>query len=161
MLEIIKTTNQLNIAQLFSVYEESILENADRFSMSRRQAEDAFLAYLEDDFFRQKDAFYAVWSADNIYQCALRLEPFKDGLLLEALETLPVARKKGYATELLNAVLRFLQGKDCKVVYSHVNKRNKASLAAHRKCGFQILSDVATYIDGTVTQESFTFGYYL
>lgn len=161
MLKIIESIRQLNIDQFFLVYGESIRENAERFSMSLRQAENAFLAYLEEDFFGQKDAFYAVWVADDAYQCALRLEPFQDGLLLEALETKPNARRKGYASALLNATLEWLKSGDYKVVYSHISKRNKASLNTHIKCGFQVCADVANYIDGTVTQNSFTLRYKL
>jgi GNAT superfamily N-acetyltransferase len=161
MLKIIKSMSQLNIDQFLLVYEESIRENAERFSMNQRQAENAFLDYLEEDFFGQKDAVYAVWVADDAYQCALRLERFQDGLLLEALETKPSARRKGYASALLFATLEWLKCGDYKVVYSHVNKRNASSLNTHIKCGFQICSDVATYVDGTVTQNSFTLRYKL
>ena len=156
MLEIIKTIKKLNIEQILQVYEESILANAEQSSMGKRQAEDAFYAYLEDDFFRQPGAFYAVWKDMNTYQCALRMEPYKDGLLLEALETAPNARRKGYATALMKGTLDFLRGSENKIVYSHVDKRNKASLTLHQKCGFRIDADTATYIDGTVTQNSYT-----
>ena len=84
---------QLNTEQLIAVYDESIRENSERFLISKWQGEDAFLSYLEEDFFRQKSAFYAIWLVENSYQSALRLEPYRDGLLLEALETAPNARR--------------------------------------------------------------------
>lgn len=161
MLKIIKSMKQLNIGQMLAVYEESIRENGERFSLSNRQAEDRFLSYLEEDFFRQQGAFYAVWSVNNVYQSALRLEPFKDGLLLEALETAPNARRQGYAVALMQGVLEQLKESKYRTVYSHVNKRNRASFMLHQKCGFRIISDSATYIDGTVTQNSYTLCYHL
>lgn len=156
MLEIIKTIKKLNIEQILQVYEESILANAEQSSTGKRQAEDAFYAYLEDDFFRQPSAFYAIWKDADIYQCALRIEPYRDGLLLEALETAPTARRKGYAIALMKGVLDYLKDSEYKIIYSHVEKRNRASVKLHQKCGFQICSDSATYIDGTVTQNSYT-----
>ena len=161
MLEIIKSMKQLNIGQIIGVYEESIRENAERFSLTNQQAEDGFLSYLEEDFFRQQGAFYAVWSVNNVYQSALRLESYRDGLLLEALETAPNARRQGYGAALLEGVLKQLKESKYKVVYSHISKRNRASLNLHKKCGFSIISDSATYVDGTVTQNSYTLCYNL
>ncbi len=159
MLEIIKTQKQLNMPQLFCVYEESVQENAEHFSVGKRQAEDAFYAYLEEDFFRQPGAFYAIWSENHIYQSALRMEPYRDGLLLEALETAPEARRKGYAIALIKGVLDYLGESEYEIIYSHVAKQNKASLLLHEKCGFRIYADTAVYIDGTVTQNSYTLRY--
>ena len=161
MLKIIKTMGELNTHQLMAVYAESIRENCERFSMEMQQGENAFLDYLSEDFFRQKGAFYAAWSVEDVYQCALRLEPYADGLLLEALETAPHARRQGYATALMQAVLEHLQTKNQKAVYSHVNKRNKASLNLHKKCGFAVIADSAKLLDGTVTQNYCTLCYRL
>ena len=159
MLKIIKSMQQVNINQILGVYEESIQENAERFSLSNQQAENGFISYLDEDFFRQKGAFYAIWLDDGEYQSALRLEPYREGLLLEALETAPHARRRGYATELLKGVIEHLMDSEYKTIYSHVNKRNRASLDLHLHSGFRIISDSATYIDGTVTQNSYTLRY--
>ena len=156
MLKIVKNTRELNITHFLRVYEESIRENSERFSTSVQKAEDAFLAYLEDDFFRQRDAFYAFWIVDGIYKSALRMEPYRDGLLLQALETAPDDRGHGYAEALMKEVLAYLEHTEFKVIYSHVDKQNRASYNVHMKCGFFVHSDVATYIDGTVTNKSYT-----
>jgi len=73
------------------------------------------------------------------YVSALRLEPYRDGLLLEALETAPEQRRKGFAAALIRAVQCFLEGKT--KLYSHVDKRNLSSLKVHEKCGFRIVSE--------------------
>lgn len=135
---------ELNTEQLLNVYKE---QNWD---------ETEFLSYLREDFFRQKGAFYAVWIEDYAYKAAVRFCPYKDGLLLHSLETAPADRKKGYASSLLLETLRHLQTSDFRTVYSHIEKRNKESLSLHKKCGFAIISDSATYLDGTVTQYSNT-----
>lgn len=167
MLKIIGKIGELNTHQLLDVYTQShtdygrkcLPELSSHEQLTRAQED--FLSYLREDFFQQKDAFYAVWIVDGIYQSALRLEPYRDGMLLQALETAPNARRKGYASSLIAEVLKNLQGSSYKAVYSHVEKRNIPSLAVHKNCGFQKLSDSATYIDGTVTQKSCTLCYYL
>lgn len=142
----------MNTEQLLAVYSQGLLKDPHQ----KGSAEQEFLCYLREDFFRQKGAFYAVWTVENVYQSALRLEPYADGLLLEALETAPDARRKGYAYHLLSEVLKHVQTLGCKIVYSHVEKRNRVSLHLHDQCGFVRLSDFAVYIDGTVTQNSCT-----
>lgn len=156
MLKIIKTMGELNTEQLIGVYAESIRENAERFSMDQYQGENAFLDYLSEDFFRQQGAFYALWTEDGVYRSALRLEPYRDGLLLQALETAPNARRCGYAAKLMIAVLENTNGK---AVYSHISKRNKASMDLHKKCGFVVIADFADLLDGTVSQSYYTLCY--
>ena len=112
-------------------------------------------------FFALDKAKYFIWAPLGRYAAALRVEPYKEGLLLEALETAPNARREGYGAALLQAVLRELKESEYQIVYSHVNKRNRASLNVHKKCGFSIISDSATYVDGTITQNSYTLCYNL
>lgn len=167
MLEIIKTMSMLNPEQLMAVYLEGNRKNGaskfrdDNPAEQLKKAENSFLSYLRDEFFCQQDVVYCVWVVDGVYRSALRLEPYGDGLLLEALETAPDNRRKGYACGLLKAVLEYLCSTAYKCVYSHVDKRNTASLGVHFKCGFQQISDSATYIDGSVTQNSYTLCYCL
>lgn len=167
MLSVISSMSQLNIEQLMAVYLEGNIENGEEYfpdlnsDEQIKKAELSFIAYLRDDFFRQKDAAYYMWVVDGVYEAALRLEPYKDGLLMEAVETAPGSRRRGYAHSLICAVFSYLKDKSAKVIYSHVNKRNLPSLRLHEKCGFHRISESATYIDGTVTQNSCTMCYYL
>lgn len=162
MLKIITTLEQLHFGNLMYVYEESNLENAGvffpdmDFNLAVLNTEQNFYAYLRDIFFTTEGAFYAVWEQKGAYVCALRMEPYQDGLLLEALETAPLQRKKGYATDLLKAVCAYLKRRGCCVIYSHVSKDNAASLRAHAACGFHRLLEYAVYIDGSVRMDSCT-----
>jgi len=144
MLKLIYTMAELDTDQLLGIYKE---HNWDEWD---------FLSYLREDFFRQKDAVYAVWVEDSEYKSAVRLERCRDGALLHSLETAPEERRKGYAYNLLIHFLDCLRAADCKSIYSHVEKHNQASLALHIKCGFEIIADTAVYLDGTVTQNSNT-----
>jgi GNAT superfamily N-acetyltransferase len=148
------------------LYFEGNCENAkgkyqnDDLNVAILKVEQDFYQYLREVFFATEGAIYAVWEEQGAYLSALRLEPFSDGLLLEALETHPEYRRKGYAKKLIDAVLPNLRHKNIKAVYSHVNKRNTASLQTHISCGFQRISEQATYIDGSVTKTSCTMGFW-
>ena len=107
-------------------------------------------------FFTIKDAFYAVWIERNQYIAALRIEPYRDGMLLEALETSQKNRRQGYATKLLSAVLPVIKNIGYEKLYAHVSKEKAASLRVHEKCGFNIKSDNAVLIDGSVTDDCCT-----
>ena len=151
MLHIVRSMKELNFAQLMEVYAESNRENGDEFyphmpeGQRLLQAEQDFYQYLRESFFKTEGAYYALWEQDGRYVCALRIEPYKDGVLLEALETAPEHRCRGYAKQLMEAVLA---GE--KKVYSHVGKKNGPSLRVHEKCGFRRILEQAMYIDGSV-----------
>lgn len=160
MLFIAHSLGELNFRQLMDVYEEGNLENAAEFypNAPKNQwpllAEQAFHQYLKECFFPTHGARYCIWAAEDKYVSVLRLEPYQDGLLLEALETLPTERQKGYATALLKAVLAHCPNEK---IYSHVGKKNLASIKTHEKCGFRRILEHAVYADGSVLQNSCTF----
>ncbi len=159
MLLIIDKLKELNFSQLMDVYEEGNRENAEEFwpDMDAGQqilrAEQEFHQYLREIFFPTQDAVYCIWQERGKYVSALRLEPYRDGLLLEALETAPAHRRKGYALHLIQAVQMTYPDRK---IYSHVSKRNVASLRTHEKCGFQRIAENAVYADGSVTDRSCT-----
>ena len=159
MLILTKSMREISFGSLMEVYRESCQENGQEFwprETPERQlslAEQDFYDYLTRCFFATDGAVCAIWQVDGRYVSALRLEPYRDGLLLEALETAPDCRRKGYAQTLLRAVLE--QYADVKI-YSHVGKRNAASLSVHEKCGFRRIREHAVYIDGSVNDRSCT-----
>ena len=164
MLVICKKLHQIRFGQLMAVYEDGNRENGQdcypNLSAGEQmlRAEQDFYQYLQDDFFSAEEAAYYLWQINNRYVSALRLEKYRDGLLLEALETIPENRGKGYASFLIRAVQQLpeLEGKK---IYSHVGKMNAASLKTHQKCGFEIISDRAVYIDGSVNDRCYTLCY--
>lgn len=162
MLLAASTLEEISFPQLMEVYRQTNLENGKilaPFDPEARQlqlAEADFYDYLHDSFFRQPSAQYMVWVEDGCYTSALRLEPYRDGLLLGALETAPEQRRRGCATRLIWAVQGELTHRGDVKLYSHVHKKNLASLTVHGNCGFQIIQDSATYLDGTVSAGAFT-----
>lgn len=162
MLILAKSIGELSFSSLMEVYRESCRENGQEFwprETPERQlalAEQDFYGYLSESFFRVQGAVYMIWQLDGRYVSALRLEPYRDGLLLEALETAPDCRRRGYARELVRAVLEQHAGMK---VYSHVGKKNIASLRTHEACGFRRIQEYAVYIDGSVNDRCCTLCY--
>ena len=162
MLQIAKSFRELDFGKLMAVYEEGNRENGLENYPDEPQArqmflqEENFYQYLREVFFVTPGAVYALWESDGQYQAALRLEPYKDGLLLEALETAPAYRRQGYGRLLIQAVQAQFADKR---IYSHVHKKNLPSLAIHEACGFQRISEQATYIDGSVNSRCCTLCY--
>lgn len=157
MLLIAKSLRELNFRALMEVYIEGNLEKAEMSGLGVNQgllqAEQDFYQYLRECFFAVQGAVYAVWVEAEEYVSAVRFEPYRDGVLLEALETHPQHRRKGYACQLIRTALAQL--KPVKV-YAHVSKKNTASLAVHKHCGFTVIRDCAAYIDGSVNHKAVT-----
>ena len=161
MLHLVTQRNDFNFSALMAVYAESNLQNGASLApflpegQQVLQAEQDFYQYLTEVFFKTAGAIYAIWEEQGRYVSALRLEPYKDGLLLAALETAPEDRKKGYGERLIRAVQGAIPGK----IYSHVSRNNPASLRLHQKCGFSQILDYAKYIDGSIARTAVTFQY--
>lgn len=158
MVFIADSLSDLSFSKLMEVYLEGNMEKAreeyNGFSeyVGLRLAEQDFYQYLRECFFTTPGARYAVLEEKDAYRSAVRWEPFMDGVLISALETAPSERRKGHAEILLREVLLRIDTK----VYSHVSKKNTASLALHKKCGFQIVADRARYLDGSVNSRAYT-----
>lgn len=148
MLFLASGLNQLNFSSLMAVYEET----NQKSGQTLLQAELNFYQYLSQCFFTTSGAVYAIWQEKGQYISALRLEPYQDGLLLAALETMPAYRNQGYGEKLIRAVQEQFPQK----IYSHVSRRNAPSLTVHQKCGFAQILDYAKYIDGSVDRNAVT-----
>ncbi len=163
MIERIDRLGNLQFGQLMMVYEESNRYNGEENYpyLSREEqlmaAEQDFYRYLEV-FFKEYDGFVLILSHGSRYLSALRAERYKDGYLLEALETLPDQRNKGYGEELVRALLAWANERNIPI-YSHVSKSNFPSLSVHKKCGFHKVLDYAVYIDGSVNERAYTMCY--
>lgn len=163
MLYIANHIQQLKYGQLMEVYAEDLQKVAckvhGKLSLNEGlfAAEQDFYAYLQDVFFETEGAYCAFWVENDTYCSGLRLEPWKDGLVLCGIATRPDRRRKGYAYKLLMQVLEQLP---CGTkVYSHIDKRNAASLALHHKVGFRLHEDCAEMLDGSFLHNFCTFFY--
>lgn len=127
--------SELDLKELSAVYCEEVFLGHDSFY------DDVY------DYFSEQIGGYAVWQEDGRYVCALRFEPYRDGILISCLQTRENFRRKGYAQKLISSVRSQFQ----KPLYSHVEKKNLPSRKLHGQCGFEVIADTATLLDGTVT----------
>lgn len=140
MLKVIRSLNQLDVAQLQQLYDAS-----------------SYSAFYDSliGFFEEPRAYICIWQVNEHYVSALRIEPFQDGWLVAGLETAAMHRRKGYAKALLTAVINQLPP-DAKL-YSHIEIRNEPSIAVHKACGFAMVLDYAKLLDGSVSTNFHTF----
>lgn len=167
MLQWIHTMEQLDFNALMEVYVEACIENGQEFwpdlsgDEQIRRSQEHFHTYLNEQFFTKPGAVYAVWLVEGRYVSALRLEPKWDGLLMEALETRPDARKLGYASALIRAVQEDIhtilpEHTLSTKLYSHVRKTNLPSLRTHERCSFVRHLDYIRRYDGTTNDNLYT-----
>ena len=143
MLTVAKSMGQLRFSQLAEVYETETLE-----------AEQALYDFLRHDFF--PNGICCLWEEKGRYVAALRLQPWKDGWLLDGLQTHRDHRRKGYAKAL---VLASLEKANVEKVYVHIQRQNAPSIALHTACGFHKILPYATYLDGSVYHSADTYLY--
>ena len=162
MLILATSLKDLRFAQLMEVYADSNRERAEQWPdlppmFALEQAEQEHRQYLREVFFSTPGAVCAVWEEAGTYISALRLEPYRDGLLLAGLETASQYRRRGYAGLLIRQVQEVLARQGTVKLYSHVRKDNTASLKTHDSCGFRKISDRACYLDGSVDSRCSTY----
>lgn len=151
-MEIIITNKKSDIDfdKLMEVYYESNMENIEKSSYFSVESIDAFrekeifdnykkdyINYLKEDFLANKENYIAIIRNKDTYLSALRLHYEEDCYLIEALETNPDFRNRGYGEKLLKSVLIKFPKKT--VFNSEVGLNNKKSLGLHKKLGFKIL----------------------
>ena len=149
MLYQIEVFNQIDGRKLMDLYQEGNIENIDYFYPETDDREGAltriennFLEYIEKDFLAKPGNAYWILEEEGAWVSALRLYKIEDGFYyIEALETHPEYRRKGYAVKLLNGVIGALKEKGSFKLCDNVRKRNDASLNTHKKCGFTIAAD--------------------
>ena len=157
MLRVVTKMGQLPFEALKQIYLQSHTKAANEDYPNRPdgllQAEMDFYDYLRNTFFHVEGAYYCLWEEDGTPVCALRLEPYREGLLLTGLEAHPQHRGKGYATALMASALEKV---NCPV-YSHIERRNAASIRVHEKCGFEKVTNFAVLLDGSVSPKADTY----
>lgn len=149
MLKVVRSMKELPFGQLMQVCGETY----------DVVAEQDFYEYLRQCFFHTPSAVYCLWMEQEQCVSALRLEPWRNGWLLTGLETAPDRRGWGHASALIRAVQAFLGEQGPVRLYSHIDKRNAASIRTHEKCGFCKISNHAVYIDGSVDTRGATYLY--
>ena len=169
MLLELQNYNSIDERKLMDIYSESNYENTDYFYpdeadklVAVKKVEAGFMHFLENDFYSHPEACYWVLEEDGIWMSALRTCKIREGLYyLEALETRPDQRKKGYGSFLLSQVIEKLKKYGPFRLCDCVSKKNTASLKTHEKCGFRIISDTGyDYLHNENDEYDYGLAYY-
>ena len=150
------------------IYIEGSMENAREkypdaadLSTAIKEEEASFVDFLQDFFSHPENAYY-VLEEDHMPVSAARLSKIDNFYYLEALETSPNYRKKGYASRLLTEIISFLHKQGSVDIRDCVSKTNTASLATHKKCGFQIAEENGIYYpSNTVNVKTYGMRYFI
>lgn len=168
MLIKITEYRKVDTGKLMDVYAESNFENTDFFypdetdkEAAVQKVEAGFLDFLKNDFFRKTDAAYWILETDGVWVSAVRTCRIQDGLYyMEALETRPDSRRKGYGAGLLSSVVASMKEKASFRLCSCVSKKNLASLKTHEKSGFRVVSEEGyDYLRGEADDHAFGMEY--
>lgn len=155
--------------RLMDVYSEGNLKNASYFYPEETDIEaavdkvkDGFMEFLQKDFFAHDDATYWVLEENGAWVSALRTCMVKPGTYyLEALETPPAQRNRGFASKLMLEVLETMKQEGSFQLYDCVSKKNTPSLKTHLKCGFTIATeDGYDYLNNAVEVRDYGMVYY-
>ncbi len=130
-----RMVHSVYIEASYEIAKEKNPELAD-LSDAIKKEEFYFVEKFLGKFMSKNENTYYVLEENNKWVSALRLTKFEDFYYMEALETAPEYRKKGYACKLIQEVIRYLG--EGVVIRSNVRKTNTASLVTHKKCGFVI-----------------------
>ena len=134
-----------------SVYAEASYEIAKSkypemqdLSKAIQEEEKYFVEKFLGKFMSKEENTYYVWEVNREWVSALRLTKLDGFYFMEALETAPEHRRKGYACELIKMTIKKLEKEGTVTIRSNVRKTNRASLTTHKKCGFIIEEENGT-----------------
>lgn len=134
LMAVYKESNKKKIAFLFP----EIQSEEDGL----RMVEDEYSKWLRDDFLKGKNTFCYVWEENNIWVSSLRFHYVENKVyFIEALETHPEHRRKGYAEKLINSIIDKLKEDGDFEIRSYTSITNEASRKTHSRCGFLTLED--------------------
>lgn len=149
------------VPKLMAIYAEGNRENAEYFypelplAEGIAREEQRFVTMLREMFFPKPGNELFVWRTEGQWVAALRLTKLDDFYYLEALETKPDQRRKGYGKSLLEATCKALAHRRPVTVRDCVAKRNKASLRTHLAAGFVIEQDPGIEYPGGEADERY------
>lgn len=135
MLNIVTQIDESTISRLLSVYSESMNDMKINFASDAEMCA-AYTSFLRD-FVKNPKQLIIVEASDDEWVSALRaIETMEGHWFLEAVETKPEERKKGFGKDLLRHTIDYLKNIGMTELTCTISKNNVKSQALHGKCGF-------------------------
>ncbi|OUN99055.1 hypothetical protein B5F98_03220 [Pseudoflavonifractor sp. An44] len=135
MLKRVTQVEPETVRRLVDLYRESMDQLARHFE-SPQAMEQAYEEFLKE-FVTHHRQMVLVEEVDGVWVSALRCVESAPGVwFLEALETAPQARGKGWAKQLIKHTQELLTGQGAGELFSLVSPRNAPSIATHVARGF-------------------------
>lgn len=135
MLERIENVNEQVIEKMFLLYEESMADMKGEFK-DLDEMKASYAAFLKE-FIENPKQMVFVETAEKQWVCGLRAVESEQGKwFLEAVETMPGQRNRGYGKKLIRHVTEFLKGTGAKKIDCIIGKSNLSSIKMHSDCGF-------------------------
>lgn len=125
------------------------------------KVETDYLSYIKNEFFSSESNAYVIYESDNIWLSALRLYRLRDGFYyIEALETHPKYRRKGYGARLLAGLVDMLKEQGSFKICDCAGKKNLVSLSVHKRCGFEITDEIGhDYLNNETDDRCYSLQY--
>ena len=135
MLNLVTQIDENAISRLLSVYSESMNEMKIHFANDAEMC-GAYASFLRD-FVKNPKQLILVEVSDDEWVSALRaIETTEGHWFLEAVETKPNKRKKGFGKDLLLHTIDYLKNRGMTEITCTISHNNHKSQALHGKCGF-------------------------
>lgn len=134
LMSVYKESNKKNISYFFPK-----IQNAEK---GLQMVEEAYTQWLRDDFLKNQNMSCYVWEEKGVWVSSLRFHCIDSKVyFIEALETHPEYRRKGYAEKLINSIIDSLKESESFEISSYTSINNIASQKTHKKCGFLKLEE--------------------
>ena len=135
MINIVTQIDDTAIHRLLSVYSES-MDDMNIHFVNDAEMIAAYTSFLQDFVSNPKQQII-VETNDNAWVSALRvIETIEGNWFLEAVETKPEERNKGFGEKLLRHSIAYLKSIGMVEITCTIAKNNLVSQALHEKCGF-------------------------
>ena len=135
MIKIITQIDEITISSLLSVYSESMDDMKTNFATDTEMCV-AYASFLRE-FAKKPNQLIIVETFNDEWVSALRaIETTEGHWFLEAVETKPNKRKKGFGKDLLLHTIDYLKNRGMTEITCTISHNNHKSQALHGKCGF-------------------------
>lgn len=154
----------INKDEFLAVYKESAKINAPKwypslpFEAAVEKYESGYWDFMQDSFWDEKGILLVVSSGSHYMSAVVAYQKANNSFLIEALETAPNERGKGYGKNALKEMLKFLVSSyPDATVYSFTGKQNIPSQRTHESVGMTRIHDYWQDSSGAIDNTQITY----